>query len=152
VFIGKGFESIVEGTHVGKNAMNGNPVFEPIKTSLTGLGLELLTTANESWAVTSTGGDSTLKASTNTVACAKEASTGEVTAEMLYGNVVIHFSECKSSDSGGSNCSVKSTNTTTAGRRAASATLALLGCGRRHLRNPHVKLRSSLRVVAMLPR
>jgi hypothetical protein len=57
---------------------------------------------------TTTAGASKLVAGANTVTCTAESSGGEITAAATVGRVVVKFTGCKSTGSGGSNCTIKS--------------------------------------------
>jgi hypothetical protein len=76
---------------------------------------------------TGTSGRGTLKAGAESVICGKDTSSGELTSTMLFSDVVIHFLECKSTGSGGSNCSVHSTNTTSEGLILTTTLRAIVG-------------------------
>ena len=73
------------------------------------------------------GGSSTLTAGGNTVSCTSGAGTGEVTGESSEGGLVVDFSGCKSSGSGGLGCTIKSNNTVIAGLIIAGTLKGELG-------------------------
>jgi len=76
---------------------------------------------------TSTSGTVTFEASGNTLTCEKSATTGESTGAETLGKVIVKFTGCKSTGSGGSNCALKSKNTTTAGEILTDALDGELG-------------------------
>jgi hypothetical protein len=59
-----------------------------------------------------TSGTSTLVGDNGaeTVTCTADSSKGEITGAMSVGKVVVHFTGCKSTGSGGSGCTIKSIN------------------------------------------
>jgi hypothetical protein len=69
----------------------------------------------------------TLKAGADTVVCAKDTSIGELTSTMLFGAVVIHLLECRSTSNGTTFCTIKSTNTTNEGLILTNTLHAILG-------------------------
>jgi hypothetical protein len=77
----------------------------------------------------STSGSSKLvgDSGAETVTCSSDVSTGEITSTMEVGSVVMHFLGCTSSGTGGSNCTVKSTNTTNAGLILTTTLHGVLG-------------------------
>lgn len=62
-----------------------------------------------------TSGTSVLEGSGNTFTCSSDSSAGEITGAKTVGGVVVDFTGCKSTGSGGSNCTAKSKNTTVEG-------------------------------------
>jgi hypothetical protein len=58
--------------------------------------------------ITGVSGASTLKASTNSVACSEDENAGVIESPDSVGGLVIVFRGCKSSGSGGSSCTAKS--------------------------------------------
>lgn len=57
---------------------------------------------------TTTSGTSTLAGGGNEVVCTADSSTGEITGATSVGSVIVKFTGCKSSGSGGSGCAQKS--------------------------------------------
>jgi hypothetical protein len=76
---------------------------------------------------TTTSGTSVLEAGGNTVTCSGDTSAGEITGAMSVGKIVVDFAGCKSTGSGGSNCTIKSTNTSTPGLIRTNTLRGLLG-------------------------
>jgi hypothetical protein len=66
-------------------------------------------------AFTATAGASKLTAGANTVTCTAGSAGGEITGAMTVGKAVVKFTGCKSTGSGGSSCTIKSTNAGAAG-------------------------------------
>jgi hypothetical protein len=98
--------------------------YEPIKTALTGLKLELLTTTNQTRhrsklgepefipvgaSVESTTGTTTFEAAGNKVTCAKSTQKGgTVSSNALVGNIVIKFENCQGKEGAGAECATMS--------------------------------------------
>jgi hypothetical protein len=64
---------------------------------------------------TGTSGEGKLEAAENTIICTTDKSSGEITTPHLVGGVTVDFTGCKSSKVAGTECTVKSTNTSTEG-------------------------------------
>jgi hypothetical protein len=69
----------------------------------------------------------TFESAGNTLTCEKSATAGEITGAKTIGKVVVKFTGCKISGSGGSNCAIKSKNTSTAGEILTDALDGELG-------------------------
>jgi hypothetical protein len=77
---------------------------------------------------TGTSGTSTLTAgASESVVCAADTSSGTISNATLVGGVTVDFTGCKSSGAGGSNCTVKSINTTTEGLILTNTLHGVLG-------------------------
>lgn len=73
------------------------------------------------------GGTSELKAASDSVTCATATANGAINSATLAGSVTVEFSGCTSSGSVEHGCSVKSTNTSTAGTILTNTLHAVLG-------------------------
>jgi len=76
---------------------------------------------------TGTSGTSKLVAGSNSITCTTDTSKGTISSATLAGGVTVDFSGCKSTGSGGSNCTVKSTNTSNAGLILTNTLHGILG-------------------------
>jgi hypothetical protein len=76
---------------------------------------------------TSAGRASTLKAGGESVSCTEENDTGEIASSDAVSNVSLYFNGCRSSGSGGSNCTVKSTNSSTGGEIITNELMGAFG-------------------------
>jgi hypothetical protein len=76
---------------------------------------------------TSTSGTVTWRFGTETIVCTKSATAGEFTGTSTLGKIVIKFTGCALKAKQGSNCPLKSTNTTTEGEIVTNALKGELG-------------------------
>jgi hypothetical protein len=76
---------------------------------------------------TGTSGSSTLEVGGNTMTCTADTSRGEISTPHLVGGITVDFTGCKSSKVAGTECTVKTTNTSTEGLILTNTLHGVLG-------------------------